>query len=262
MRGEAVGPAGREGALSAPWAAGLKEPRTQWAHQNRRVLDKCDRPRRAGTGDEMGGFGKHLRFTYVTVTAALFLALTISGATAGSNLFYKAALHVVPHEERTCEAAWPEITDCAQVNTTYEGCYDFDVFPVFFDLVEVGRLEYGMSWPAGWGDCLFTACAGDRTLGGIVSPGDGIAHEWDECHQAEIVVPGYAWFSSTVTPGQIVLVANPSTGFFGATDCDGARDFAIGVAASGVCGIPGEDPCTCGCGVEASTWSEIKTMFR
>jgi hypothetical protein len=199
----------------------------------------------------------------IALLATIFLSLFLPGAAAaGSNLYYKAALHVMPHDERTCTTAWPEIADCAEIATVYAGCDDFDVFPVFFDLTEGRRIEYALSWPAQWGDCVFAPCAGDNIIGNIVSPGDGIAHEWDQCYQAEIVIPGYAWFSSPVTPGQIILATNPLTGFLGVTDCDGARDFAIGLAASGVCGIPGEDPCDCGCASEPLTWSELKSMFR
>lgn len=217
----------------------------------------------AGAVETMEQTIKGLHVIQMTLTAAMLLILSLSGtAPAGSNLYYKAALHVTTHEERTCDAGWPEITDCAGINTVYLGCGDFDVFPVFFDLAEVGRIEYALSWPAAWGDCVFTPCAGDNIIGDIVSSGDGIAHEWDQCYQAEIVLPGYAWFSSPATPGQIVLTTNPLTGFLGTTDCDGARDFAIGLAASGVCGIPGEDPCDCGCGSQPRTWSAIKSMFR
>jgi hypothetical protein len=197
------------------------------------------------------------------LTAAAVLALGFAtGAVAGSNSNYKAALHVIPHEERTCDANWPEITDCAEINTTYQGCGDFDVFPVFFDLTEVRRIEYALTWPAQWGDCVFTPCAGDYTIGGIVLPGDGIAHVWTQCHRAEIVVTGYARFPAAVSPGLLALAANPATGFLGATDCDGIRDFATGLAASGVCGIPGEDACDCGCSPGSGTWSAIKSMFR
>jgi hypothetical protein len=210
---------------------------------------------------------KQVRTFRPSIAMRLFTALALSfllsgGLLAGSNLSYKAALHVMPHEERMCTSGWPEITDCSGINTVYAGCGDFDVFPVFFDLVEIGRIEYALAWPAAWGDCVFTPCAGDNITGGIVSSGDGIAHEWNECHQAEIVIPGYAWFSSPVTPGQIVLTTNPLTGFLGATDCTGTRDLAIGLAASGVCGMPGDDPCSCGCGSEPHTWGGIKTLFR
>jgi hypothetical protein len=194
---------------------------------------------------------------------AVVLTLLLSGTLlAGSNLSYKAALHVIRHDERTCTSGWPEIADCGGINTAYPGCDDFDVFPVFFDLTEVERIEYGLSWPVAWGACVYTPCAGDAIAGGIVLPGDGIAHDWDQCYQADMVIPGYATFSSPVTPGQIVITANPLTGFLGATDCGGTRDLSVGLAAAGVCGIPGEDPCSCGCGSELNTWGAVKSMFR
>jgi len=199
------------------------------------------------------------KVVFITIALSFLLPVTLW---AGSNLSFKAALHVMPHEDRICDIGWPQIADCSDINTVYTGCDDFDVFPVFFDLVEVGRIEYGLAWPADWGDCVFTPCAGDRISGAIVSSGDGIAHQWDGCQQAEIVITGYAWFGSPVTPGQIVLTANPLTDFLGATDCAGTRDLAIGLAASGVCGMPGDDPCSCGCGSEPYTWSGIKSMFR
>ena len=183
-----------------------------------------------------------------------FALLLCLPAQAGGNLSYKIALHVVPHQARTCETNQPAITDCSAINTTYQGCSDFDVFPVFFDLVEAQRIEYAITWPQEWGECVFTPCAGDIITGEIGSPGEGIAHEWTECHQAQIVVTGYAWFSTTVTPGQLVPTVNPATGFLGVTDCSGDRDFAIGLAASGVCGIPGENPCDYGCSSEPKTW--------
>jgi hypothetical protein len=191
------------------------------------------------------------------------LVLAFSGvATAGSNQSYKIALHLVPHEERACDANWPTITDCTEIVTTLAGCGDFDVFPVVFDLVEVQRIEYSLRWLAEWGDCVFTPCAGDIIMGDIISPGDGIAHEWTQCHQAEVVVTGYAWFDSPVSAGVIAPAPNPATGFLGATDCAGVQDLAIGRGASGVCGVPGEDACDCGCASEPSTWGGVKSMFR
>lgn len=220
-------------------------------------------PYESRTGDIMEPIRRHRYIAQMILLAVAVVSLLLAGTVlAGNNLYYKAALHIAPHEERTCEAGWPEIADCTEINTVFPGCDDFDVFPVFFDLAEARRLEYGLSWPAQWGDCVFMSCAGDHTTGSIVSTGDGIAHEWDQCHQAEVVVTGYAWFSSPVAPGQLILIPNPQTGFLGATDCDGTRDFAIGLAVSGVCGIPGDNPCDCGCASEPRTWSELKSMFR
>jgi hypothetical protein len=193
---------------------------------------------------------------------AIFTMMLAVAAFAGSNLNYKAALHVVPHQERACETGWPATADCAGIQTTYHGCSDFDVFPVFFDLVEVRRIEYAITWPADWGACAYTACAGDNIIGGITSPGDGIAHAWTQCHEAAVIIPGYARFEDMVSPGLLVLAANPATGFLGATDCGGQRDFAIGLVAAGVCGVPGEDACDCGCASEPQTWGAIKSLFQ
>lgn len=249
----------RFGALVAP-GGGRRKPGEHRQHPRDRVFVPYRASKVTGQLEQVS---KYMRPKEILVFGTIAMSLLFSGAVlAGSNLYYKAALHVVPHEQRTCASNWPEIADCSGINTAFQGCADFDVFPVFFDLTEVARLEYGLAWPAAWGECVFTACAGDNTTGGIVSSGDGITHEWDQCHRAEIVIPGYAWFASPVTPGQIVLAANPVTGFLGATDCAGTRDFAIGLAASGVCGMPGEDPCSCGCGSERHTWGGIKTLFR
>jgi hypothetical protein len=197
----------------------------------------------------------------LAASGILLIAFAVS-AVAGSNLYYKVALHVVSSTERTCESGRPDIHDCDGINTTYQGCGEFDVFPVFFDLVEVRRIEYALIWPVEWGTCAFTACAGDNVIGDIVSAGDGIAHEWTGCRQAQILIPGYARFSASTSPGIVALGTNPTTGFLGVTDCQGNSDLAIGVSAAGVCGIPGEDPCDCGCDSGQRTWGAIKSMFR
>ena len=199
----------------------------------------------------------------LTVVLLLVASMTLgSTAFAGSNLNYKAALHVVAHQPRDCDTSWPVVGGCEEIRTTYPGCDDFDVFPVFFDLVEVKRIEYAINWPADWGTCVYTACAGDNIIGDIAYPGEGIAHEWNDCHRAGVVIPGYAHFEGPVSPGLLVLAPNPATGVLGATDCAGRRDFAIGLAAAGVCGIPGEDACDCGCGQGYQTWGAIKALFE
>jgi hypothetical protein len=198
----------------------------------------------------------------IVPACVVLIPIVAAPALAGSNLNYKAAIHIASHQSWTCDTNWPVIEDCSGIQTTYQGCSDFDVFPVFFDMVEVQRIEYAINWPADWGDCAYTSCAGDNTIGNIVSPGDGIAHEWTQCFQTQVLIPGYASFAGPVSPGIVVLATHPTTGFLGATDCDGARDLLIGLAASGVCGIPGEDACDCGCAVEVRSWGGIKGLFR
>ncbi len=197
----------------------------------------------------------------ISIMLLLVLIITTS-ALAGKNSDYKFSIHIMQHEARTCSTNIPVITDCSEIVTSYLGCGEFDAFPVFYQLTEVNRIEYGLNWPSSWGTCVYTSCAGDNMIGDIVSPGDGMVHEWNDCQEVWSVVAGYAWFSAPSVPGIIVPTVSSVSGAFGATDCDGSRDLAIGIASSGVCGIPGDDACTCGCPVEPSTWSAIKVLFE
>ncbi len=197
----------------------------------------------------------------ISTVLLLVLALAAS-ALAGKNSNYRFSIHIMPHEARTCSTNIPVITDCTDIETSYEGCGEFDAFPVFYQLVEVKRIEYGLSWPASWGSCVYTSCAGDNVIGDIASPGDGMVHEWNDCQELWGVIAGYAWFDAPPEPGIIVPTVSSVSGAFGATDCDGSRDLAIGIASSGVCGIPGDDACACGCPVEPKSWGAIKALFE
>ena len=197
------------------------------------------------------------------LTLFILISLVLGGsASAGRNPDLKIAIHVVPHEDRSCGGPWPRITDCSEISSTYEGCDGFDVFPVFYDVSEVKRIEYGLTWPPGWGSCTFTACGGDIVTGDIVSPGDGVVHEWNECQFGWSLVPGYARFGPPAFPASVAPTSSSVTGSLGATDCHGEWNTPAGIASAGVCGVPGEDPCACGCGVDASSWSAIKAIFR
>jgi hypothetical protein len=154
------------------------------------------------------------------------------------------------------------ITDCADIVTSYGGCGEFDAFPVFFQLAEASMIEYGLNWPPDWGSCVYASCTGDNVIGDIVRPGDGMIHEWNDCQEVWGVIAGYAWFDAPPAPGVIVPTVNPVSGRFGVTDCNGSWDLAIGTASSGVCGVPGDDPCDCGCPADPKTWSEIKALFK
>lgn len=201
-----------------------------------------------------------MRRTLSIVFTLIFMVAT--SALAGKNANYRFAVHIMPHETRTCSSNMPVITDCTEIVTTYSDCGEFDAFPVFYELTEVSRIEYGLNWPATWGSCIYTPCAGDNVLGDIVSPGDGMVHEWNECQTLWGMVAGYAWFGAPAAPGIIVPTVSPVSGVFGVTDCDGSRDLAVGISSSGICGMPGDDPCTCGCISETKTWSAVKVLFQ
>ncbi len=197
----------------------------------------------------------------IAIGVLLVLVIT-SMAVAGRNSNYRFAVHIMPHETPTCSSNMPEITDCTDIVTSFNDCVEFDAFPVFYELTEVSRIEYGLNWPASWGSCVYTPCAGDNVTGDIVWPGDGMVHEWNDCQTFWGVIAGFAWFAAPPEPGIIIPTVSSVSGAFGATDCDGSRDLAIGTASSGVCGIPGDDPCTCGCVSEPKTWSAVKALFK
>jgi hypothetical protein len=201
-----------------------------------------------------------MRKGLLLITTAGLLLVPIVAAGAADEV--KVAIHVLPHEERSCGAGIPVITDCADIETTYDGCEAFDVFPVFFGLAEVNRIEYGLTWPVEWGDCVFTPCAGDRIVGDIAAPGDGVIHEWNECHSAWSIVTGFATFDAVSIPGGITPTVNPQTGLLVATSCSGGWVFATGLASAGVCGAQGDDPCACGCPSNPTTWGAIKSLFQ
>jgi hypothetical protein len=197
----------------------------------------------------------------VFVLAAMLCLLLAAAGFAGMNGHHKVGLHILPHETRSCSENFPVITQCPEIIHTYPGCGEIDAFPVFFDLVEVTAVEYGLTWPATWGNCVYTACGGDVITGDIVSPGDGISHQWSSCLQEAVIIPGYAWLDIQGFGGVAAPTEHPGTGFIGTTDCDGMNDVPLGGYSAGVCGFPGDDPC-CLCGTQKTTWGEIRMMFR
>ena len=186
-------------------------------------------------------------------------------ATAGINADHKAAIHVLPHESRSCTQNSPSIGACGDIVTTYAGCGDIDFFLVFYDLVRWQGMEYGLWWPPEWGECVYTKCAGDLFIGDIAASGDGLAAACFECQYSEIVIAGFAWVTAE-TPGVVcpVLSPCPTAPHLGVGDCDefGAElEFSRCAFCAGVCGAVGDDPCGPS-DVEPATWSKIKSMFR
>jgi uncharacterized repeat protein (TIGR01451 family) len=172
---------------------------------------------------------------------ALGFALAMpAAAQAGRNPVAKAAVHLLPHAERSCSKEFPSITGCEDIVTTYAGCQDIDVFPVFFNLTEYSGMEYGLTWP-GAETCAFTSCS-DLSIGQIVNSGDGISHAWAACHPDPVAVPGWGWMGA-VDYGSICLVDRPGADAIYVGDCDGALDEPIAIFCSGVCGNAGDDPC-------------------
>jgi hypothetical protein len=189
------------------------------------------------------------------------LLVPSTGVFAGDNPDFKAAIHVLPHEERYCNINFPEISACAEIVYTYEGCGDIDFFPVFFNLTEYKAVEYGVIWPGSY-SCSYTSCS-YATMFTIVWPGDGVSHSWDGyCQPGPVAIPGWGWIYETVA-GQICLVGMPATRSIAVCDCDEPCriDYPDTTYCAGICGAEGEDPCgQVGC--DPTTWGSIKAMFE
>lgn len=171
----------------------------------------------------------------------LLIAL-IPGLVIGSeNPGAKIAVHVLPHEAgRTCNSGMPDLVLCTDINTTYEGCGDMDVFPVFYDVNEYLGVEYALEWP-GSESCAFTSCS-DLMIGGITWPGDGISQVWFGCRPGPTAIPGWGWIY-TIEPGLVSVAPHPYTEEVQMLDCLEAVDQPVYRASAGVCGFPGDDPC-------------------
>jgi hypothetical protein len=196
----------------------------------------------------------------IVIASLVCLSGTASG---GSNQGHKLAIHVKSHPT-SCSAGYPSFNHCGEIEFTYAGTGDIDVFPVFFELTEYLVVEFGLEWPAGWGTASWVRCDGDISVGDIVHPGDGTAVDWAACQTTWSAAPGFAWLTAYGS-GVIRAVPNPATGDYGAVDCDPddpVYDYPFGEPYSaGVGGETGDDPCRPKGGSESS-WGTIKSMFR
>ncbi|MFH1218984.1 MAG: hypothetical protein V1694_00830 [Candidatus Eisenbacteria bacterium] len=178
------------------------------------------------------------------------------------NTYFKVAIHVKSHDVE-CESV-PAFQYCTQISTTYQGCGEVDVVPVFFGLAEYSVVEFAVDWPQEWGSCTFTRCKGDIAVGNIVHSGDGIAIAWIDCQYAIIVAPGFVSLHAT-TPGLISPHSNPATGELDVVNCAPSPgpyvDYPVAVIRAGVCGATGEVPCST-TRVQPSTWGQIKAQFK
>jgi hypothetical protein len=198
------------------------------------------------------------------VRRLLLVLLTIfmlSGvAMAGNNPEVKCAVHVKAHNPKQSCTTLPVITGCQDIITTYPG-FNFDAFPVFFDLVEYLGLEYGMCWPAEWMySAAFVNCA-TLIIGDIDWPGSGVSQTWTSCQPGPTAIPGWAWMYAWPTPGFVCICAHPQSEAILVLDCaEGLNEPDCNFCA-GVYGYIGDDPCFV-TGSEQSTWGGIKGIFR
>jgi uncharacterized repeat protein (TIGR01451 family) len=190
---------------------------------------------------------------------------TINTLVCGSpprNPSTKVAIHVKPHG--TDCSMMPGFASCSEITTTSSACGEVDFIPVFCELNEIVALEFGVTWPAEWGTCVFAACDCDSWVGDLSQPGGGLAEVWLSCQRSWSVVTGYGWLSAT-GPGLISPCLHPEFGHLGVYNCaEGDStwyDPAQTVIPAGVCGAVGMAPCG-GTGIQPSTWGAIKAMFK
>jgi hypothetical protein len=190
----------------------------------------------------------------------LVLAVGVSGALAGANPEAKAALHLEPHESRTCAKNFPVIADQSDIIITHPNM-EVDVFPVFFNLTEYQSFDYALWWP-GLYSCAFTSCS-DITTGTIVWPWDGVSHAWYTCKEGPIAVFAWAWITDI---GCLCLMSHPTFRAVRVGDCDGGSD-NIDPSDRYRAGIGDCWPHCPGCpadtvAVDPTSWGEIKSLFK
>jgi len=191
----------------------------------------------------------------LVIALALTLALSAM-AFAGANPDAKVAVHVRPHNAKAgCTVA---IAGCADIVTT-EASYNFDAFPVFFDLAEYKAVEYGLCWPTWTYSAGFTNCA-EFVIGEILWPGDGASHTWAACQPGPVMTPSFVWLYAD-GPGMVCACPHPVSGLVTVLDCSDLYDDPICNFCAGVYGLVGDDPCE-PTGTETSSWGEIKGMFE
>jgi hypothetical protein len=188
-----------------------------------------------------------------------FIAVMMFTASASSSSDCKIAIHVQPHANPSCNRL-PTLDGCLDIEHTYTGCEDVDVFPVVYDISGLTGIEVGITWPDSWGSCAFRPCGFDLLIHGeITNPGDYLAGTWTECQYVNSVVAGYGWLAPT-SAGRVCPFSSP-TGFMGVTDCGYTKHEASAVFCAGVCGAEGDNPCGGGIS-EDKTWGSIKSMYR
>jgi hypothetical protein len=192
----------------------------------------------------------------IVIAVALILALNVL-AFAGNNPDAKVVIHVKPHA-KACKAGIAEECTCAELITT-EPSGNIDAYPVFYNLNEYQGCEYAVCWPQWAYSAGFTNCA-DFVIGTVAWPGDMAAHTWTDC-KVGCAVPSTIWlyadYAGYICPCE---PTEPGAGLK-VLDCAQGVDKPICVLCAGVYGYIGDDPCE-ETANEASTWGEIKDMFK
>jgi hypothetical protein len=228
---------------------------------------------KANKSDQFGRRMFEMKATAIALLACLLVIALAVPCFAGQSRSYKTfaggpkmALHIQSHNAKQGCSNLPAISTFGDIARMETGTGDFDVFMVVFDFGGVSGggftyVEYGLSWPGDWGSALTTHC-GDLAIGGIVNPFDAIAVSWSACQTSPAFAPiAWSWLIAS-GPGQIQIeYRTGDTPFLGITDCAFTEIPPDSIFFAGVDVDPWEgepDPEA----VEATTWGDIKAMFR
>jgi hypothetical protein len=204
-----------------------------------------------------------LRMLLVVIGLLAIAFASAHGGTA-ANQSIKFALHIEQHATRSCTKGMPSIAtrdDLHRVHDTYE---DIDVFFVVFGFDSTTGAQYGLVWPEAWGSAATSHC-GEFGIGSIVNPGDGLAITWSGC-QLGGAVPAFwpvawSWLLPT-SDGEIEICDNPTTSKLTASSCSFVETEPESVFYAGINVDPYEGPPGGRVAIQATSWGQIKAMFR
>jgi hypothetical protein len=177
----------------------------------------------------------------------------------------KMMLHIQDHNAKQSCSNLPVFASRDDITRMETGTGDYDVFMVIFDYgAGYTNVEYGLSWPAGWGSAATIQCA-DLNIGGIVNPYDWISLSWITCQTTPAYSPvAWSWINAG-TAGQVQIEYRPREAnipaALGTIDCAFAEVPAESIFFAGIDVNPWEgQPDTLA--AEPTTWGGIKAMFR
>ncbi len=197
---------------------------------------------------------------FAVLAVGVLLARPAPASSSAGNASLKAALHVEPHQTRTCAKNMPSLAGRSDLVRTWDTYSDVDVFFVVFSYDSLTGVEFGLEWPQDWGTG-FTCHCGDLAAGGISRPGDAMTLTWETC-QSNGSRPAcwpiaWTWLSPSsdgeveISPYSLVV-----------TDCAFAEAEPDSIFNAGLNVDPYEGPPGGGVAVEPTTWGALKAMFR
>jgi hypothetical protein len=193
---------------------------------------------------------------------------------ASDNSHVKFALHFAAHGTAGCggkATPLPVFTTRENLVRQWNTLGDVDVFFVVFAYDSIFNFEYGLTWPADWGSCSTTVCAGDLVIGDILQRGSGLASGFNNCQvstnaggtQPNIWPTAFHWFTVS-SAGEIQIIKNPAPDDYGVVACTPPESPTHSTPESlffgGVQMDPWEGPAPNA--LQPTTWGAVKALFK